>query len=37
MTLSAYMSQEKKEEENFPVLNIALMHQYNDSKTTYMG
>ena len=34
MTLTDYMSQEKKEEEDLQALKIAFMHQYNDSKTT---
>ena len=28
------MCQERKGEENLPVLKTALMHQYNDLKTT---
>ena len=28
------MCQEKKEEEDFPALKIALMNQYDDSNTT---
>ena len=35
MMLTDYMCQEKKEEEeDLPALKIALMHRYNDSKTT---
>ena len=34
MALTAYMSQEKKEEEDLPALKLALLHRYNDSKTT---
>ena len=29
-----YMYQEKKEEEDLPALKTALMHQYNNLKTT---
>ena len=29
-----YMCQEEKEEEDLPALKTALMHRYNDSKTT---
>ena len=32
MTLTEYMCQGKKEEENLPALRTALTHQYNDSK-----
>ena len=35
MTLTNYMCQEKKEEEDFPALKTALTHRYNDLKTTY--
>ena len=35
MSLTDYKCWEKKEEEDLPVLNITLTHQYNDSKTTY--
>ena len=34
MTLTDYMCQEKKEEEDLPALKTALTHQYNDLKTT---
>ena len=34
MILTDYMCKEKKDEEKKPALKIALMHQYNDSKTT---
>ena len=34
MMLTDYMNQEKKEVEDLPALKTALMHQYNDSKTT---
>ena len=33
-TLTDYMYQEKKEEEDLPALNTALTHRYNDSRTT---
>ena len=33
-TLTAYMYQEKREEEDLPALKTALIHRYNDSKTT---
>ena len=35
MMLTDYMCQEKKGEEDLPVLKIALLHQYNNLKTTY--
>ena len=35
MTLTDYICQEKKEEENSPVLKTVLTHQYNDLKSTY--
>ena len=35
MTLTDYMCQEKKEEEDIPALKTALMHQYNNLKITY--
>ena len=35
MTLTDYMCQEKKEEEDLPPLKTALTHQYKDLKTTY--
>ena len=34
MTLTDYMCQEKREEEDLLALKIALTHRYNDSKTT---
>ena len=34
MKLTDYMCQLKKEEEDLPALKTALMHQYNDLKTT---
>ena len=34
MTGTDYKCQEKMEEEDLPVLKVALMHRYNDSKTT---
>ena len=33
-TLTDYMYQEKREEEDLPASKIALAHRYNDSKTT---
>ena len=33
-TLTDYMYQEKREEEDLPVSKITLVHQYNCSKTT---
>ena len=33
-TLTVYMYQEKREEENLPASKTALTHRYNDSKTT---
>ena len=35
MTLTDYMYQEKKEEEDLPVLKTVFTYQYNDFKTTY--
>ena len=37
MTLTDYVSQEKREEEYVPVLKTALMHKNNDSKITRKG
>ena len=34
MTLTDYMYQEKKEEEDLLALKTPLTHQYNDLKTT---
>ena len=34
-TLTDYMFQEKREEEDLPALKTALTYQYNDSKTIY--
>ena len=34
MTSTDYMFQEKKEKEDFPELKIALMHSYNELKTS---
>ena len=34
MTLTVYMYQEKKEEEDLPALKTSLKYQYNDLKTT---
>ena len=34
MTLTDYMYQEKKEEEDLPALKTTLTHQYNDLKTS---
>ena len=34
MTVTDYMSQEKKEEEDLPALKTALTRRYNDSPTT---
>ena len=34
MTLTDYIYQEKEEEEDSQALNMAFMHQYEDSKTT---
>ncbi len=34
-TLTDYMFQEKREEEDLPALKTTLMHPYNDSKTIY--
>ena len=34
MTLTDYMSQEKKEEEDLRAVKTALTHQYKDLKTT---
>ena len=34
MTLIDYMCQEKKKEEDLPVLKTVLTHQYNDLKIT---
>ena len=33
-TLTDYMYQERKEEEDLPALKTALTHRYNNSKTT---
>ena len=33
MTLTDYMCQEKKEEEDLPALKAPLTHRYNDPKT----
>ena len=35
MTLTDYMCQEKKEEEDLSALKKALTHRYNNLKTTY--
>ena len=35
MTLTDYMYQEKREEEDLPALKTALTHRYNDTKTIY--
>ena len=34
MTLTDYMCQEEREEEELPAVKTALTHRYNDSKTT---
>ena len=34
-TLTDYMFQEKREEEDLPAWKTALTHRYNDSKTIY--
>ena len=34
MTLTDYMFQEEKKEEDLPALKTVLTHRYNDSKTT---
>ena len=34
MTLTDYMCQENREEEDLPALMITLTHRYNDSTTT---
>ena len=34
MTLTDYVCQEKREEEDLPAFKSALTHRYNDSKTT---
>ena len=34
-TLTEYMFQEKREEEDLPSLKTALAHPYNNSKTIY--
>ena len=36
-TLTDYMYQEKREEEDLPASKTALMHRYNDSRNTYEG
>ena len=35
MMLTDYMCQEKKDQENLPVMKTALTHQYKDLETTY--